>query len=256
MVKHFPTRREIWVRSLGWEDSLEKEMTTHSSVLAWKIPWSDEPGRLQSMGLQKSQTPLSNFTSLHFTRFVIAILPRNKHLSNSWLQSISAVILESKKMKSVTVSIVSPSICHEVMGPNAMIFMLWMLSGKPAFSLSSYTFIKRLFSSSLLSAMRVISSAYLRLLIFSTEILIPVCTSSILAFHMMCSAYMLNKQGDNIQPWFTPFPVWNQCVVTCLVLTVASWPAYRFLRRQLRQSGIPISLRIFHSYCDIHSPRS
>ena len=62
---------------------------------------------------------------------------------------------------------------------------------------------------------------------------------------MICSAYKLNKQGDNIQPWCTPFPIWNQSVVPCPVLTVASWPAYRFLRRQVRGSGIPISLRIF-----------
>ena len=50
-----------------------------------------------------------------------------------------------------------------------------------------------------------------------------------------------------MQPWCTPFPVWNQSVVPCPVLTVASWPAYRFLRRQVRWSGIPMSLRIFHS---------
>ena len=62
---------------------------------------------------------------------------------------------------------------------------------------------------------------------------------------MMYSAYKLNKQGDNIQPWHTPFPIWNQSVVPCPVLTVASWPAYRFLRRQVRWSGIPISFRIF-----------
>ena len=63
----------------------------------------------------------------------------------------------------------------------------------------------------------------------------------------MYSAYKLNKQGDNVQPWCTPFLIWNQSVVPCLLLTVASWPAYRFLRRQVRWSGIPISLRIFHS---------
>ena len=62
----------------------------------------------------------------------------------------------------------------------------------------------------------------------------------------MYSAYKLNKQGDNIQPWCTPFPIWNQSIVPCPVLTVASWPAYRFLRKQVRWSGIPISLRIFH----------
>ena len=62
---------------------------------------------------------------------------------------------------------------------------------------------------------------------------------------MMYSAYKLNKQGDNIQPWCTPFLIWNQSVVPCPVLTVASWPAYRFLRRQVRWSSIPISFRIF-----------
>ena len=61
----------------------------------------------------------------------------------------------------------------------------------------------------------------------------------------MYSAYKLNKQGDNIQPWCTPFPIWNQSVVPCPVLTIASWPAYRFLKRQVRWSGIPISFRIF-----------
>ena len=61
---------------------------------------------------------------------------------------------------------------------------------------------------------------------------------------MMCSTYKLNKQGDNIQSWCTPFPILNQSIVPCLVLTVASWPAYKFLRRQVRWSGIPISLRI------------
>ena len=74
------------------------------------------------------------------------------------------------------------------------------------------------------------TSAYLRLLIFLSAFLIPACVSSGPAFHMMYSAYKLNKQGDNIQPWRTPFLIWNQSVVSCPVLTVASWPAYRFLR--------------------------
>ena len=67
------------------------------------------------------------------------------------------------------------------------------------------------------------------------------------AFCMMYSAYNLNKQGDIIQPQRSPFLIWNQSVVPCLDLTFASWPAYRFLRRQVRWSDIPISLRIFHS---------
>ena len=103
-------------------------------------------------------------------------------------------------MKSDTVSPVSPSISHEVMGPDAMIFVFRMLSFKPTFSLSSFTFIKRLFGSSVLSAIRVVSSAYLRLLIFLPPILIPAYASSISVFLMMYSAYKLNKQVDNIQP--------------------------------------------------------
>ena len=67
------------------------------------------------------------------------------------------------------------------------------------------------------------------------------------AFLMMCSAYKLNKQGDNIQPWCTPFPIWNQSFVPRPVLTIDSWPAYRFPKGQVRRSGIPISFRIFHS---------
>ena len=64
---------------------------------------------------------------------------------------------------------------------------------------------------------------------------------------MMYSAYKFHKQSGNIQPWRTPFPIWNQSVVPCPVLTVAFWSAYRFLKRQVRWSGIPISFRIFRS---------
>ena len=161
--------------------------------------------------------------SLHFnmlSRLDITFLPRSKCLLISWLQSPSALILEPPKIKSDTIS---PSICHEVMGPDAVIF--WMLSFKATFSLSSFAFIKRLFSSSSLSAIKVVSSAYLRSLIFLLAILIPACVSSSRAFLMMYSAYKLNKQEDNIQPWRASFPIWNQSVVPCPVLTVASWPA-------------------------------
>ena len=123
------------------------------------------------------------------SRLVIAFLLRSKHLLNSWLQSPFAVILESKEIKSLTVSMVSPSICHEVMGLNAMILVFWIFSFKPIFWLSSFTYIKRFFSSSSLSAIRVVPSAYQRLLIFLLAILIPAYASSSLAFRMM---YMLN----------------------------------------------------------------
>ena len=156
------------------------------------------------------------------SRLVIAFLPKRKHLLISWLQSPSALILETKKINSLTVSLVSPTIYHEVRGLDAMIFVFCMLSFKPPFSLSSFTFIKRLFSSSSLSAIRVVSSAYLRLLMFLSGILIPVYASSSLVLHMVCSAYKLNKQGGNIQPSLTSLPIWNQSIVPCLVLSVAS----------------------------------
>ena len=126
----------------------------------------------------------------------------------------------------------------------------WILSFKPAFSLCSFSFIKRLFNCSFLSAIRVVSPAYLKLLLFLPEILIPACASSSPGFHTY-SACKLNKQGDSMQPWRTPLPIWNQSIVPCPVPTVASWPAYRFLRRQVRWSGIPIS-KNFPQFVEIH----
>ena len=109
------------------------------------------------------------------SRLVIAVLPRSKRLLISWLQSPSAVILEPPKSKVSHCFHCFPiyfpwsdgTRCH-----HQMILLFWMLSFKPTFSLSSFTFIKRLFSSSILSAIRVVSSVYLRLLIFLLAILI------------------------------------------------------------------------------------
>ena len=251
------------------------------------------------------------------SRFVTAFLPKSKSPFISCLQSPSSVVLEPKKINSITVSIFSSSICHEVMGPDAMILAFWM-SYKPNFSLSSFIFIKRLFSSSSLSATRVVLYAYMLLLLsrfshvrlcatpetaahqdppslgFSrqeywsglpfpslmhesekwkwshsvvsnsqwphrlqpTRLLRPwdflgkstgvgchcllcckhevtfispgnldasLCFIS-LASHIIYSVCKLNKQGDNIQPWYTPFPILNQFIVSCLILTVALWP--------------------------------
>ena len=103
--------------------------------------------------------------------------------------------------------------CHDL--------SFWILRFKPAFLLSSFTFIKRLFSSSSISAISVVPSAYLRLLIFLWVILIIAWYSSNLVFHMIYSIYKLNKQADNIQPWHTSFEaVWcsifgsNSCFFT------------------------------------------
>ena len=136
------------------------------------------------------QTFVGKVMSLLFnmlSSLVIAFLPRGKCLLISWLLSSSAMILEPEKIKSATVSTVSPSIYHEVMGPDAMILVFGMLSFKPTFSLSSFIFIMRLFSS-FLPGIRVVLSAHLRLLISLLAILILGFASSTSSFHMMYSA--------------------------------------------------------------------
>ena len=192
------------------------------------------------------ETPLL-FNTL--SRLVITFLPRSQSLLISWLQSPSAVILEPRKIKPATVSTVSPSIFHEMMGQDAMIFVFWMLSFKPTFSLSFFTFIKRLFSSSL-SAIMVVSSAYLRLLIILPAILILASASSSPVFLMMYSAYKLN-----IQPWCTPFPIWNQLVVPCSVLTVLPNLHTGFSRGRSGGLVCPSLSEFSTVYCDPHSQR-
>ena len=143
-----------------------------------------------------------------------------------------------------------------------MILGFLMLSFKSAFSLSSFTFIKRLFSFSLLSAIRVVSYAYLRLLIFFLAVLIPAYVSSSPAFCMMYSAYKLNKQNDSLQPSrtpfpiSTPFPIWNQSVVPCPVLTVLLPDLHTDFSRG-RSGGLVFpSLEEFSIVCcDPHSQR-
>ena len=157
------------------------------------------------------------------SRFVIAFLPRSNHLLISWLQSPSAVILEPKTKKSVNTPTFSLSICHEVMEPDAMVLFFFFLifNFKLTLSFSSFTLIKRHFSSSSFSATRMVSSVYLKFVMFLPPILIPTCNSSSLAFLMMCPAHGLNKQGDSRQPCHTPFSILNESVVSNRVLTVA-----------------------------------
>ena len=143
-------------------------------------------------------------------------------------------------------NITQPSIYHEVMGPDAMIFVFWMLSFKTTFFTLLFHFHWKAFSSSSLSAIRVVSSAYLRLLIFLMAILIPACVSFSPAFLMMYSAYKLNKQADNIQPWRTPFS-YLEPVCCPMSSSNCCFLIYRFLKRQVKWSGIPMSFRIFHS---------
>ena len=183
---------------------------------------------------------LSNMLS----RVVIVFLPKNRVSSVPCLQSPSAGILELRKIPCLSRCALCP-VCHNVMGLDAVILVFWMLSFKPAFSLLFFTIIKTLFSFSLLFIIIMVSSAYLRLLIYLSAVWTPACDSSSPACHVMYSAYKLNKQGDNIQPLHNSFP--NLEPVRCSMSgSVTTWPAYMFLRRQVRWSSIPVS-KNFHS---------
>ena len=181
------------------------------------------------------------------SRLVITSLPRRKHLLISWLQSPSTVILEPKKIKSDTVSTVSPFISHEVMGQDAMILVFWMLSFKPTFSLSSFTFIKRLFSSSSLSAIRVMSSAYLRLFISPGNLDSSLCfLHSSISHDVLCIEVKwvgwpytaLAYSFSYLEPVCCSMSSSNCCFLTYIQMS----------QGQVRWSGIPISWRIFHSF--------
>ena len=88
MVKRLPTMRETWVQSLGWEDLLEKEMATHSSILAWKIPWTEEPGSYSPWG-HKSWTRLSDFSFFSFTACgVTKSLTRFSNRTKSFIETL------------------------------------------------------------------------------------------------------------------------------------------------------------------------
>ena len=175
--------RMDWLDLLAVQGTLKSLLQHHSSKAsilwhsAFFIVWLSHPYMTTGKTIALTRrTFVGKVMSLLFnmlSRLVITFLPRSKRLLISWLQSPSAVILEPRKIKSVTVSTISPSTCHEVMGPDAMIYVFWMLNFKPTFSLSSFTFIKRLFSSSPLSAIRVVSSAYLWLFIFLQLVLHP-----------------------------------------------------------------------------------
>ena len=151
-------------------------------------------GKTMALTLQTSVSTVMSLLFNMLSRFVIAFLPKNKRLSISRLQSQSAVILEPKKNKVYHCFCIFPSLCHEVMGPDAMILVFWMLSFNPAFSLYSF-----ILSRSALVPLRFLPLewyhlAYLRLL---PEILIPACESSNPLFHMMYSACKLSTQGTN-----------------------------------------------------------
>ena len=157
------------------------------------VQLSDPTGKTIALTIWTFVSKIMSLLFNTLSRFVKAFLPRSNRLLISWLQSPSAVILEPKKIKSVTVSIVSPSVCHEVMGLDAMVFVFLMLSW-PAFSFSSFTFIKRLFSSSLLSAIRVVSSACAKWLQLCPTLCVPMdCSPPSSSVHGILQARILER---------------------------------------------------------------
>ena len=168
-------------------------------------------------GAAKSQTRLKQLsmharTHTHTQRF---FLPRSKRLLISWLQSSSTVILETKKTKSVTTSTFFPSICHEVMGLDAMILVFWTLSFNPGFLLSSFTFIKRLFIHLL-----PLGRYHLHVWgcwFFSWQSWFQLMIHPAWPFSW-CPLHVLGNQGGRTQPCCPPFPILNQPVVPRKVL--------------------------------------
>ena len=166
--------KKDWLDFLAVQGTLKSLLQYHSLSVLWHsaffIIQLSHPyittGKTIALIRQNFVGKVMSLLFSMLSRLVITFLSRSKRLFTSWLQSPSALLLEPKKIKSITVSIVFPSIYREVMGPDAMVLVFWMLSFKPTFSLSSFTFIRRIFSSSSLSAIRVVSSAYLGLLIF------------------------------------------------------------------------------------------
>ena len=189
------------------------------------------------------------------SRFVIAFLPRSKCLLISWLQSPLLNGFGAQENKICHCFHFFPFYLPWSYGTGWHDLSFWMLNFKPAFSLSSFTLIKWLFCSSSLCTIRIASSACVRLLTFLLAILIPACDSFGLAFCMMHSAYKLNKEGNNIQPSHTPFPILSQSVLPHKVLTVASWPTYWIFRRQVWWSGTRISFKNFPVCFDPHNER-
>ena len=178
------------------------------------------------------------------SRFVMAFFPRSMCLLISGLQPYSTVIVESKKRKSVPTCSLPYLPWSDWAGCHDLSFL------NVEFQISFFTLL-----------FHPHQEAFLFLLIFChcngiiciSEVVdispgnLDSCDSSSSAFLMTYSVYKLNKQGDNVQPCLTTFPILNKSVFPCKALTVVSWSTYRFFMKQIRWSATPIPPRIFHS---------
>ena len=251
-------------------------MPTHSSIPAWRIPWTEEPGGLQSMGSQRvgHNWVTNTFTFIVLPHFGVILknldLWNNTFLSNSICQPIIYLLHVSfcfiwfsdfmvyKHIKTCLNELRFPSILSgEGNGTPRQYSCLenpmdagawwaavhgWLRVGHDwATSLSLFTFIhwRWTWQPTLGDGGAWWAAVY------------GVAQSRTQLKQLSSSS----KQGDNIQPWRTPFPIWNQSVVPCPVLTVASWPAYRFLRSRSDGLVFPL-LEEFSTVCwDPHSQR-
>ena len=165
--------------------------------LPGESPWTEQPGRLQSIGHRKSGTTERLSTALGLSLlFFQGVSIFSFHAAVTICSDFGAQenkVSHCFRCFPIYLLLGNGTRYHDLR-------FFEMLSFKPAFPLSSFTFIKRLFSSSLLSTVRMVPSTYLKLLIFLLAILIPDCASFSPAFHMIHCACKLNKQGDNIQP--------------------------------------------------------
>ena len=160
-------------------------MAPHSSTLAWKIPWTEEPGRLQSMGLLRVRHDWETSLSLSCTgggngNSLQCSCLENPRDGGAWWAAICGVAQSQTRLKRLSSS-------------SKITTYLERFNFMPAFSLCSFPLVKKLFSYSTLFAIRAVSSAYMRLLIFLLAILIPACDSSSPTFHLMYSTYGFPK---------------------------------------------------------------
>ena len=239
-----------WLNLLAVQGTL-KSLLQHHSSKASVLPCSAfmvqrsypymSTKKIMALTIQTCVSKMSSLLFSMLSRFVLAFLPRSKCLLISWLQLPSAVILEPQE--NLSLLLIFPNFLPWSMGPDAIIFLFWMLRFKPAFHCPLSTS-----SRSCLVRFHFLPLEWYYLHIWDCWYFSQQSWFQLVVRPAQNSAWKLNKQGGNIQLWHIPFPILNQSVVLCKVLTVASWCAYRFLRTQIKWSGIPISLRIFHSF--------
>ena len=263
-VKNLPAKWETQVWPLGQVDPLEKGIAIHSSILAWRIPRTEEPGGPQSIGSQRLKHNWV-INTLTFYLSSSSYGSGTQHLHSS-VQFSSSVVSDSLRPHGLqhtrlpcplptpeTCSNSCPSNqwCHPTISSSVVPFSSCLQSCPASRSFLMSQFFAsggQSFSFSISPSMNI-------------QDWFPLGLTGLISLHfkglsrVFSDTAIQKHQGDNVQPWRIPFPIWNQSAVPCPVLTVASWPAYKFLRG--RSGGLVfLSLSEFSTvYCDTHSQR-